>query len=101
MLREAAHFFLHFFFGSFFFLHAFGLVQAQPLCLWQCCWHLNVRTALRHGGGGVGGDGDGGGGDGGSFGDGGGEASSSGDGGGGVGGGELGGGCRGGGVGGG
>ena len=56
VLREAAHFFSHFFFGSFFFLHAPGLVQAQPFCLWHRCWHLNVKTALRHGGdeGGVG-----------------------------------------------
>ena len=56
MLREAAHFFLHFFVRSFFFLHASWLVQAQPFCLWHRCWHLNVKTALRHGGdeGGVG-----------------------------------------------
>ena len=68
MLREAAHFFLHFFFRSFFFLHASWLVQAQPFCLWHRCWHSNVKTALRHGGGdggmgkGGGGEGDGGGG---------------------------------------
>ena len=56
MLREAAHFFLHFLFRSFFFLHASWLVQAQPFCWWHRCWHLNVKTALRHGGdeGGVG-----------------------------------------------
>ena len=68
MLREAAHFFLHFFFRSFFFLHASWLVQAQPFCLWHRCWHSNVKTALRHGGGdgglgeGGGGEGEGGGG---------------------------------------
>ena len=72
MPRESAHFFVHFFFGSFFFAHAFGVVQAQPYCLWHRCWHFNVKSALRHGGGGVdggeglgdGGEGLGGGGDG-------------------------------------
>ena len=84
MLREAAHFFLHFFFRSFFFLHASWLVQAQPFCLWHRCWHSNVKTALRHGGG-DGGGGEGGGGEGGGEGGG-------GEGGGGEGGGEGGGG---------